>query len=95
MRPIFIISQDEQLPTAALEFGKQLAIDMEFEVKLITPFSIADSEISVIACSDLSLLSVLIEEYDAAMVIYDLNNNNIIQYYLNLSRSFRVPYLFV
>ena len=95
MRPIFIISQDEQLPTAALEFGKQLAIDMEIEVKLITPFSVSDSETDAITCSDLSLLSDLIEEYDAAMVIYELNNNNRIQYFLNLSRSFRIPYLFV
>lgn len=95
MRPLFVISHDYTPPETAIAFAKKLAIDMEFELLLLSNKSDIEADIPMILYNNMDELSALVEKHDAAMVIYELEDNSKIQFYLNKSRELRVPYLFV
>ncbi|MBQ0007342.1 MAG: universal stress protein [bacterium] len=82
MRPIAVISIQNEALSTARETASHIAETMQF--------SVAEFDFERMA-----ELDVWIEENDAAMVVIGIDKRTDIQYLLNMTRKLRVPYIFV
>ena len=92
MRPLFIYTNTDQIQQTILNHANYLADKMGFVVvEIFSTPQVNDAFYAQTA----SELNELVEQQDAAMILFQVDDRKNIQIYLNLCRELRIPYLFL
>ncbi len=91
-RPILVLSSSKEVEANVSTFAETVSRSMDFETLYTDTISIGKDLYSEFDILD---IDIYVEQLDVAMVIVPLESNKKIQYYLNLFRKLRVPYIFI